>query len=210
MMFSHRGSRRPSPRFRVPLGFAFAALAFWLARPTGQSLVIGLAVALAGETLRIWAAGHLEKGREVTRSGPYRFVRHPLYLGSSLMALGFVLAARSVPVAVVAAIYLGTTVVAAMRTEEATLDERFAGEYAAYREGRAAPSDRPFSVARVLSNREPRTLARPRDRVGDPVLEMLGAGVRVKKGRRIDGALGVSGGADETRTRDLRRDRPAF
>ena len=145
-------------RFRVTLGFAFAALAFWLARPTNQSLVTGLAVALAGEALRIWAAGHLEKGREVTRSGPYRFVRHPLYLGSSLMALGFVLAARSVPVAVVAAIYLGTTVVAAMRTEEAALDDRFAGEYAAYREGRAPRSDRPFSIARVLANREPRTM----------------------------------------------------
>ena len=157
-MISATGITSALARFRVPLGFAFAAFAFWLARPTRQSLVIGLAVALAGETLRIWAAGHLEKGREVTRSGPYRFVRHPLYLGSSLMALGFVIAARSVPVAVVAAVYLGTTVVAAMRTEEATLDERFAGEYAAYREGRAAPSDRPFSVARVFSNREPRTL----------------------------------------------------
>jgi protein-S-isoprenylcysteine O-methyltransferase Ste14 len=146
-------------RFRVPLGFAFAAVAFWFARPTMRSLVFGLVAALAGEGLRIWAAGHLEKGREVTRSGPYRFVRHPLYLGSSLMGLGFVVAARSVVVAVVVIIYLGATLVAAMRTEEAALNARFGGEYAAYREGRAAPSDRPFSVARVLANREPRALA---------------------------------------------------
>jgi protein-S-isoprenylcysteine O-methyltransferase Ste14 len=146
-------------RVRVPLGFAFAAVAFWFARPTMSSLLLGLIAALAGEGLRIWAAGHLEKGREVTRSGPYRFVRHPLYLGSSVMGLGFVVAARSVVVAVVAVIYLGATLVAAMRTEEAALDARFAGEYAAYREGRAALSDRPFSVARVLANREPRAVA---------------------------------------------------
>ena len=146
-------------RFRVPLGFAFAALAFWFARPTMTSLLLGLVAALAGEGLRIWAAGHLEKGREVTRSGPYRFVRHPLYLGSSLMGLGFAVAARSAIAAAVVVIYLAATLVAAMRTEEAALDARFAGEYAAYREGRAARSDRPFSVARVLANREPRAVA---------------------------------------------------
>ena len=74
-------------RFRVPLGFACArrSRSGWRGR-RAQSLLIGLVVALAGETLRIWAAGHIEKGREITRSGPYRYVRHPLYLGSSLMA----------------------------------------------------------------------------------------------------------------------------
>ncbi len=66
-------------RRRVPLGFACAAAAVWLARPTPRSLAIGSAIAVAGELLRIWAAGHLEKGREVTVSGPYRFTRHPLY-----------------------------------------------------------------------------------------------------------------------------------
>jgi protein-S-isoprenylcysteine O-methyltransferase Ste14 len=146
-------------RFRVPLGFAFAAVAFWFAQPTSTSLLFGLMAALGGEGLRIWAAGHLEKGREVTRSGPYRFVRHPLYLGSTLMGLGFVLAARSLVVALVVFFYLGATLIAAMRTEEATLDARFAGEYAAYREGRATPSDRPFSLARVMANREPRAIA---------------------------------------------------
>ena len=34
----------------------------------------------------------------------------------------------------------------------------FGGEYAAYREGRAMPSDRPFSLARVIANREYRAV----------------------------------------------------
>jgi hypothetical protein len=76
-----------------------------------------------------------------------------------LMGLGFAVAARSAVAAAVVVIYLAATLVAAMRTEEAALDARFAGEYAAYREGRAAPSDRPFSVTRVLANREPRAVA---------------------------------------------------
>ncbi len=62
-------------RLRVPLGFACGALALWLARPTPRSIAAGMLVAVAGEAIRFWAAGHIEKGREVTRSGPYRFVR---------------------------------------------------------------------------------------------------------------------------------------
>jgi steroid 5-alpha reductase family enzyme len=145
-------------RLRVSLGFACAALAVYLARPTPRSLAAGLLVALAGEGVRLWASGHIDKGREITRSGPYQFVRHPLYLGSTIIGLGFIIAAQSVAAGAIVLVYLGVTLVAAMRTEEATLDARFAGEYSAYREGRVAAVDRPFSIARVVANREPRTV----------------------------------------------------
>ena len=82
-------------RYRVRLGFIAAAAALWLAQPTTTSLAAGAAIALAGEGLRIWAAGHLEKGREVTASGPYRLSRHPLYLGSALIGAGFAVASAS-------------------------------------------------------------------------------------------------------------------
>jgi len=145
-------------RLRVPLGFLAAAAAFALARPTWQSWSIGLAVALLGESVRIWAAGHIEKGREITSSGPYRFVRHPLYLGSALLGVGFVAAAMSVPVAIVVVLYLGITLSAAIRTEEATLDERFGGAYTNYRDGAATPVARPFSLNRAVRNREYRAV----------------------------------------------------
>ena len=145
-------------RFRVPLGFVSAVLAFWLARPTSWSVAIGFVVALGGEALRVWASGHIEKGREVTRTGPYRFVRHPLYLGSAIMGVGFMIAAQSLVVAVVVSSYLLATLMAAMRTEEATLDARFAGEYSAYRAGTAPPVARAFSLARVRANREYRAI----------------------------------------------------
>lgn len=145
-------------RLRVPLGFVFAAFAFYLARPTTTSMMIGLGVAVVGEALRVWAAGHIEKGREVTRSGPYQFVRHPLYLGSSVMALGFALASRSLVAAVVVAAYMLLTLVAAIRTEEAALDAKFSGEYSVYRAGAAPPVTRAFSLARVRANREYRAV----------------------------------------------------
>ena len=80
-------------RLRVPLGFACAVVAFWLARPSPASVLAGMSVAALGELIRLWAAGHIEKGREITRSGPYRFMRHPLYAGSAVMGVGFMIAA---------------------------------------------------------------------------------------------------------------------
>ena len=146
-------------RLRVPLGFACAGLAFVLARPSLASWTAGVAIAAAGEAIRLWAAGHIEKGREITRSGPYRFVRHPLYLGSTIIGAGFAVAARSLPVALLTLGYLAVTLFAAIRTEEARLDEKFSGGYTAYRTGRAAPAERPFSWRRAMANREYRAAA---------------------------------------------------
>jgi protein-S-isoprenylcysteine O-methyltransferase Ste14 len=142
----------------VPLGFAGAAVAFWFAQPTPVSVVVGMGVAAVGELIRLWAAGHIDKGREITTSGPYRHVRHPLYAGSAIMGVGFMMAARSLPAAIVVSVYLGVVLVSTARAEEAVLDARFGGEYSAYREGRAAPSDRAFSLARVIANREYRAV----------------------------------------------------
>lgn len=146
-------------RYRVALGFLMAALTVWLARPTPASLAAGAAIALAGEALRIWAAGHVEKSREVTSSGPYHFTRHPLYLGSSIIAIGIVVAASSLVLALVVAAYLLATLYSAIRAEEAHLREKFGDAYEAYASRRAPQSDRRFSGERALRNREHHTVA---------------------------------------------------
>lgn len=144
---------------RVPLGFLCAIIAYACARPTAGSIATGAIVALPGELLRIWAAGHIDKGREVTRSGPYRVVRHPLYMGSAILGVGFIVAAQSLVSCAVVALYLGVTLMASIRTEEAGLERKFGSEYAAYRAGRGTPVDRPFRLERVLANREHRAMA---------------------------------------------------
>lgn len=141
-------------RWRVPLGFAAVWLVLWLARPTAASLRIGLPMAVLGQLLRIWAAGHLEKSREVTSSGPYRFTRHPLYLGSSLMGAGLAVASAHWAVAVLIAVYLGATLWAAIRTEEAWLRATFGPEYDRYARGAVPSVSRRFSVERAWRNKE--------------------------------------------------------
>ncbi len=146
-------------RRRVPLGFGVAAAVVVFAQPTWGSWSAGLAVALVGEVVRIWAAGHLEKGREVTQSGPYRWTRHPLYVGSSLVALGVIIAARSPLVTIVAVVYMVATLTAAIRTEEAFLRRAFGTAYDRYRASAAVgPTTRRFSLARARRNREHRAV----------------------------------------------------
>lgn len=151
-------------RLRVALGWVFGVLVLVLAQPTGRSLAIGMSIASAGEAIRIWASGHLYKSREVTSSGPYRYVGHPLYFGSTVIGLGVAVACASVPVAVLIAVYLATTLTAAIKSEEAYLRRTFGEQYDLYRSGiaarRASPgaSLRRFSLQQAIANREYRAV----------------------------------------------------
>ena len=102
---------RVARRIRVPLGFIFAAVYVWLARPTRTSLIVGSFVMIPGLILRGLASGHVQKDKQLTTSGPYAYTRNPLYLGSLLLAAGFAITARSgwivgIMVAMFAAIYV--------------------------------------------------------------------------------------------------------
>ena len=152
-------------RRRVPLGFAAALLVIWLAQPNRATLLWGGIVAIVGEGLRIWAAGHLNKSREVTMSGPYRWLAHPLYVGSSIMGAGLALASNSAVVGGIIAVYLAATIAAAIRSEEAFLRRTFGDGYDRYRSGANAAAAGPgsdrrrFSAAQAIANREYRAVA---------------------------------------------------
>ena len=151
-------SARTLARWRVTGGFVAAVVMLALATPTWGTWTAGFFVAGIGECLRIWAAGHLEKGREVTRSGPYRFVRHPLYTGSMVMALGVAVACRGAVPALVAGLYMGATILAAVQVEEEQLRQAFGSTYDDYAASRGEPMRRRFSVERARRNREYRAV----------------------------------------------------
>jgi protein-S-isoprenylcysteine O-methyltransferase Ste14 len=143
----------------VPLGFVCAVAVLWLANPTMRSLTIGAIVAATGEAIRIWAAGHLEKGREVTQSGPYRLTRHPLYVGSAIIAAGAAIASARISVAIVIGVYLAVAIGAAIRHEEANMRAAFGDSYDAYAQSRATPVMRSFSLGRAMKNKEYKAVA---------------------------------------------------
>jgi len=94
---------------------------------------------------------------------PYRWLGHPLYAGSSIMGVGLAIAANSVVVAVLIALYLLTTISAAIRSEEAFLRQKFGDAYDRYRSGPAAgdgsAESRRFSLQQAIANREHRAVA---------------------------------------------------
>lgn len=65
---------------------------FWIARDKALDarwFLPGAAVTVLGEWLRLWAAGHLRKNKQLTSTGPYSHVKNPLYIGTLLITLGY-------------------------------------------------------------------------------------------------------------------------
>src|SRR5271165_6584981 len=136
---------RVARRIRVPMGFAFAVLYFWLARPTWRFLALGAVLILPGLLVRALASGHVRKNEALATSGPYAYTRNPLYLGSLLIGIGFAVAARSWWVGVVLVVMFFAIYLPVIRDEESFLRQKFP-EFEEY--ARRVPRMFPKIVAR--------------------------------------------------------------
>jgi protein-S-isoprenylcysteine O-methyltransferase Ste14 len=155
-------------RWRVPLAYPFAVIGFWLARPTPASIIWGSTIAIAGLIVRGAAAGIVHKGEQLATSGIYAWTRNPLYLGSTIMAVGFGVAAYSWIVVALVAAYLAVFYPVVIRREEVNLRERFGAEFDAYTARvsvffpwpAAQPAIRPeYSWSQFIRNHEYRAAA---------------------------------------------------
>ena len=167
-------------KIRVPAGTVLGIVFLFLMHPSRRSLWIGGVVAVLGALIRVWAAGHIDKGQVLARSGPYAHTRNPLYLGSFLMALGVLLAGQGYWLLVPFFAFFVGTYYPVMRAEEAELLQGHGPAFLEYARrvpmffpafGRAvfeppdvarlAPKPEPsvFLWSRVVRNREHRTLA---------------------------------------------------
>lgn len=118
---------RIARRIRVPLGFAFAVLFLWLARPTLLFMAVSLVLVMPGLLLRGYASGYVKKNAELTVTGPYAHTRNPLYLGSIFIAFGFAFAARSLWIATVLIVLFAAIYAPVIRSEEVYLRSAFPG-----------------------------------------------------------------------------------
>ena len=83
---------------RIYAGYLFLLILLILAKPNPLYFIIGTFFIMAGSSRRIMSAGTLVKaakdgGDELIMTGPYSKSRHPLYFGSFLNAIGFILLA---------------------------------------------------------------------------------------------------------------------
>ncbi|MBV8817523.1 MAG: isoprenylcysteine carboxylmethyltransferase family protein [Acidobacteriaceae bacterium] len=152
-------------RLRVPCGFLLLITFAWLSRPSVPSLGMGLPISVLGLLLRGWATGHLAKDQRLATSGPYAFIRNPLYAGTLIVAAGIVIASRDAGLAIIFATVFLLVYLPTIELEEQHLRTKFAS-YAEYAERvpRLIPSRHwaaersRFSSALYLRNQEYKAL----------------------------------------------------
>ena len=127
-------------RLRVPCGFLLLIAFAWLSRPSTVSMSIGLPVSVLGLLLRGWASGHLAKDQHLATSGPYAYIRNPLYVGTLIVAAGIVIASRNIWLAAIFAFTFSLVYLPTIELEEQHLRGKF-NEYLEYasRVGRLIP-----------------------------------------------------------------------
>ncbi|HUK32669.1 MAG TPA: isoprenylcysteine carboxylmethyltransferase family protein [Vicinamibacterales bacterium] len=103
-------------------------------------LVVGAIVVAAGEAIRLWAVLHIgaisrtrsDRLGPLVASGPFGYVRNPLYVGNILLWTGFSIASRVVWLTPVVVVLLALEYHAIVRWEEQLLTARIGEPYARY------------------------------------------------------------------------------
>lgn len=119
-----------------------------------DSFRLGFPIIIFGELIRILSSGYLEsKGKKLATSGPFAYVRNPLYVGNFILGLGMVITSNSILNSVIfiggfAILYFGT-----VKKEEKVLTEEFGADYLDYMKEvpRFIPRFKPYSK----SSRDP-------------------------------------------------------
>ncbi len=129
-------------RTLIPVPFILALLLVRTgeARPSRLLMAAGIAVVTLGEALRLWGVHHIgvisrtrsDRLGPLVVSGPFAYVRNPLYFGNIALWVGFALSARLVWMAPVIAVVLALEYHAIVRWEECLLDQRLGEPYRAY------------------------------------------------------------------------------
>jgi len=99
---------------------------------TRESILEGIPFVALGIALHVWAKGCLHQNREVTRSGPYRFVRHPFYVANAFLDAGLAVMSGWWLLQIVLPFWWLAVYLPAMRREEIAMTERFGPAYEAY------------------------------------------------------------------------------
>ncbi|MFA5794019.1 MAG: isoprenylcysteine carboxylmethyltransferase family protein [Candidatus Brocadiia bacterium] len=99
---------------------------------TVLSLGIGIGLIFLGMFWHFWAIGALVRNKQLTKWGPYRFVRHPFYLGNLIIDLGLCAAGANYIIFIVYAVLFFFAYYLRMKKEEAYLTGLFPNEYPEY------------------------------------------------------------------------------
>lgn len=119
-------------RLRTRSAWLIAIPFFVFAGPTRTSLAAGVFLSFVGLALRGWSAGTIQKGEILTVTGPYAYVRNPLYVGSFLIGAGLAVAGGSLLWLLLFLLFFVALYGPTVSAEAARLTERFGHVYVEY------------------------------------------------------------------------------
>ena len=134
--------------------------------PSVKSFWIGLPFVLAGAAIRLWSAGYLNKMSNLTTAGPFSLCRNPLYVGSFLICIGYLVMSGRIEVLIVGIFLFWMFHGGAIAYEEKLLKEKFGQSFVDYCNSvprffpvpRSLKGEGSFSIKQVLYNNEYRSL----------------------------------------------------
>lgn len=124
----------------LPLPLALALLLIPARPPSSLLELIGAALVAAGELVRLWGVRHIgvisrtrsDRLGPLVDTGPFAYVRNPLYLGNIALWVGFAFNAGLPWIAPAIAAVLGFAYHAIVRWEEGLLESRLGAAYRDY------------------------------------------------------------------------------
>jgi len=133
-----------------------------LGKPNIASFVAGVPFVIAGEAIRLWVSGYLNKLNSLATAGPFALCRNPMYIGTFLISTGYFIMANRLDVWIVGTILFWLFHAGAVFYEEKLLREKFGTEYERYCDQvprfiprfRRFAGNGQFSLEQLVINRE--------------------------------------------------------
>ncbi len=150
-------------KIRVLLSFIVGAIFLIFSRPDEIHFMVGVPIALLGVLLRIWASGHIVKSKKLTKSGPYKYTRNPLYLGSFFIGLGISIQCGRIIFPILLLILFLFIYIPVMKREEEEMEMVFGRDYLEYKKlvsffipipNKKIEDKGKFNIDQVIKNRE--------------------------------------------------------
>lgn len=120
-------------KLRFAILYPFGLLAVFFSHPSDKLFLISAGLIILGLLIRVWSNGYAIKMDSLTTSGPYAYVRNPLYSGTILIVMGFAFMFDSVYLGLALVLVTLFVYINTISKEEKMLEAKFKDSYLDYK-----------------------------------------------------------------------------
>ncbi len=129
-IFNNKKNRKLFLKLRLPAGIVLFALMVPMLKPAW--FFPGLLVSAMGQLLQMWCMSTIKTQKKLTVTGPYMFVRNPMYIGRFFLVFGILMMTGNLWLLALLTVIYYFYMVNRVRREEKILADLFGADYAAY------------------------------------------------------------------------------